>query len=144
MNPFFTDFEVYRSPDSKIPESCISGENEKGLLIVIKEEENNADNIQLLTKILQAIHKNLKNDAHLLTISNGKSFSLSQSIKGNYHHVISFGYAAKQLGFSFETKPYKPIEILDISFLFAHPLTDISANQELKKMLWAALQNIFK
>jgi hypothetical protein len=144
LNRFFTDFEVYRSLESNIPENCISGENEKGLLIVIKEEENNSENIQLLTKILQAIDKSLKKDAHLLTIPNDRFFSLSEQIKGNYHHLISFGYGAKQLGFSFETKPYIPSNLLNISFLFAHPLSKISANQELKKKLWAALQNIFK
>ncbi len=117
------------------------GENNKGILILVNDPSSeflNAQDLNLLMKIIEAGLKFSKKDIALVNLS---KFSADQVIKEITHdYLISFG-----AGDTFATG--KPLnEIIDLhgkKGLFSHQLHEISMDVEKKKLLWKALQSMF-
>ena len=144
MNNLFYDFEIYRSPDTNIPPEYLRGDNEKKLLIVIKNEDDSKENISLLTKILSAVKLNLEQDALLLANPKEKVYGINKMVqKGVVNKIMIFGVNPKDMGLSISTQMYKALKINKLQILIAHPIDQIRQKQDLKKALWSALQEFF-
>lgn len=144
MNHYFYDFQVYQSSSIQIPEEALKGKNEKGLLLVAKEEDFSAENLQFLTKIIAAVKYELEIDTLRLNIPKDQNYGINELLKQEQtKHIIVFGVNPKDLGLSIETIIYQPISINKKTILITHPLEKIKQSQELKKALWASLQQIF-
>ena len=144
MNNLFYDFEIYRSPDTNIPPEYLRGDNEKKLLIVIKNEDDSEENISLLTKILYAVKLNLKQDVLLLSNPKEKIFGINKMMQnGVVNKILIFGINPKEMGLSISTQMYQVFTISAQQVLIAHPIDQIRQKQDLKKALWSALQKFF-
>jgi hypothetical protein len=144
LKPYFFDLEVYNSADQNIPKNWISGQNEKGILIVCSLKDKTDENLTLLTKILAAIHFQLDTDCLSLWIPKGDSIGIQGIIKEKkINRVVCFGLEPSTLGLSMVKVVYVPLNLQKIDFLFSHSLEQIKKNRELKKVLWGALKNMF-
>ncbi len=144
LNHYLYDFDVYKSPSTEIPSELLLGDNEKKLLVVIKKEDFSAENRNFLSKILAAVKYELEKDAVIFSLPDGVSFSIADLVKeSKMNDVILFGVNPKEVGFSFETIVYVPHCINKVNILIAHGLEQIKVKTDLKKALWAALQQMF-
>ncbi len=144
MNHLFYDFEIYQSPETEIPAQFLLGKNEKKLLVVIRTSDFSDKNKELISKILGAVHYKLEKDAIQLHIPADKSFGINHLlVKNIVDDVVIFGVNPKEIGLSIEPILYQPIQIGTKRLLIAHSLEQISKNQDYKKALWNALQQIF-
>lgn len=143
MNTLLYDFEIYKSPEIKIPEHFLSGDHAQKLLVIIKAEDQKEANMQLLRKILQAVNKDLSHDALFLQLPPDQMLGINTLLNNGIHRIIMFGINPKALGLSFETILYKDFKIQDKRFLMGHSLSQINENQEFKKALWNALKSLF-
>lgn len=141
QHPFF-DFEVYQSGNSDIPQERLSGENQKALLVIAREDDLSEENQQFLAKILSAVKYDLLQDASILKLEKNENISVQQLLS-KYDTVLSFGIKVSDIGMSFETILYQPIILLEKKYLIGHSLENIKGNQGYKKALWGALQKVF-
>jgi len=122
------------------------GENKKGLLVVIFEEETRSELLPFLTKILGAVQYDLARDAQTVNITDKTVFSLMNLC--NYaekeiNQVLFFGQSPKQVGLNLSVQKYQPVAVGGKRILFADDLAVIHDDTELKKALWASLQAMF-
>ncbi len=135
------DYELY--PLSEETTLEITGENRRGLLVVIADEEK-PEMKSFLEKILQAVHFSMDEDA--LTIWGLASGQFGFSDFARRHQVsqaLFFGLNPSKAGLNLDISFYKPVIVGQKAFLFCHNLSEIQANQTHKRQLWEALQSIF-
>ena len=146
LNSEFLDFKLFPLAEPKILlQQCI-GQNQKGILVVIFEDDRRTELLPFLGSILKAIHCDLNSDAMVLTITNKTVFSLTQfcsQAEIEARNIIFFGQHPKQVGLVVQTKKYHPLTIDQKTILFADDLAKIHDNLPLKKSLWICLKNIF-
>ena len=141
QHPFF-DFKIITVSDPKnIIDQC-SGNAQKGIFICYPTTDESMANF--LTKILSAVKLNLKADVLILTKTPDNDFSFSPLAKElGIQKAIFFGQSPQTVGLQINCPKYQPFQLNDCLFLFADDLASISANQQLKKLLWNALKEIF-
>lgn len=143
----FLDFQIFPPVEPEILLQQSIGENNKGLLVVIFEEETRTELLPFLTKILGAVKYDLSQDAQVIKITDETAFSLMSlchKSKKEVKNVIFFGQNPKQVGLNLNVQKYQPLTINDQTFLFADDLGAVHDDVALKKMLWSCLQKIFK
>ena len=147
LNSDFLDFKLFPIAEPKILLKQSIGENNKGLLVIILEDETRPELLPFLTKILAAVQYNLEADAKVLKITNQTVFSLMNvcsQLEKEVKDVIFFGQHPKQVGLNLQVKKYQPIAIGGERILFADDLAEVHDDLEKKKLLWGCLQAIFK
>ncbi|MEY3367478.1 MAG: hypothetical protein RI973_633 [Bacteroidota bacterium] len=123
--------------------SKIKGNNRKGLVIVSAEAEN--PELELfLTKILQAVQLQAAEDTCQISLDPNQQLWMSGlQEKIPFAQLISFGVPPAKLGYNLLAPPYQPFSFCGKTLLFAHSLSKIMQNPELKKPLWEALKKMF-
>ncbi len=144
LNSQFFDSKLFLVPDSDETLKFTSGSNQKNLLVVYNKNSESEDNLELLTKILSAVHYRLPEDILMLAIEDQQpsSFTTIQNSQ-NIKDVLVFGIPAVQLGLHFQIQNYQAIQFTDCRFLFVDDLQDIATTKELKGKLWQCLQQLF-
>lgn len=149
MKQLFKDANIFALPESEKQQLEYFGNNQKGILIVLRVKEWNQELRAFLGKILYAVKLDFDEDIHCLNITNHPSISFSQlNQKNTYQYVICFGLKPKETGLTVEGHLYQPFQLSGIQWLFANNLEDIyEERQQGKKQmagaLWKALQNMF-
>ncbi|WP_299699526.1 hypothetical protein [uncultured Pontibacter sp.] len=123
------------------------GENRKGLIVLVTlpdSEFRALPQSQFLTKILAAIGFGPSDVAFVNNVSGAitKFEALRDTTKTNY--IISF---ASRLDTDLPHEKftlYNPVPVDSVPVVFSQSLAVLDGDQEQKKMLWGALQRVFK
>lgn len=100
--------------------------------------------LDFLQKVLGAAQIDLKNDALLARFPKGVGGSLLQETNVKQaKRIIVFGHSPTLLGLHIQAPAYKVFEFSGVQWLFADELAAIEPDQNRKKMLWAALKEMF-
>jgi len=142
--------KIYTSSNklSLINESCLNeletlGNKSAEVLIIVNHiipDINSEENV-LLNKILEAVGLSSTNT---FVISKP---NLSINLLWRYLTVnkcFIFGIDTKVLGLHINIKPYQPTTFNNKILLFSDGIEALKKHPEKKKLLWKALQNIFK
>ncbi|MFK7981267.1 MAG: hypothetical protein AB8G86_14875 [Saprospiraceae bacterium] len=142
MSNSFLDFKIIAVTDTKnIIDQC-NGNAQNGIFICYPATDESM--VEFLAKILSAVKLDLKKDVFLLTKTADNNFSFSGFAKEiGIQKAIFFGTIPQTIGLQINCPKYKPFALNDTLFLFADELIKISANQQLKKLLWNALKEVF-
>lgn len=142
--PFFKPDIFTLSPVEEI-QALTRGENRRGVLVAAQlAEGEEAEQLDLLTKILNSVQLNGMEDALLLKLSPSLRFSLSALCKATgCQKVLLLGASPGRLGLHFRIEKYKPFRINGIHGLWADDLSGISASRDLKTALWTSLKQLF-
>ena len=149
MNHLFHHSNIFVLPEAEKQQLTLIGENKKAVLIIIRVEELNPELMVFLGKILEAVRLNIKEDIHILNITNHSSISFPQLYhKHAYQYLLCFGLQPKEMGLNIECQLYRSFTLSEVTMLFANNLQDIfNERQQGKKQmavaLWKALQGIF-
>ncbi len=144
LNSNLLDFQIFAQLESEKLQKQAVGENEKKLLIVSNHNENGAELIQLLQKILAAVQHDLAKDCLHLQLQSNQQFSFTELCKNqDIQTGIFFGIIPQRAGLNFNFSAYQPLFFQEKTFLFAHDLKEINQQPSLKKQLWGALQAMF-
>lgn len=138
----FLDFKIIAVTDTKnIIDQC-SGNAQKGIFICYPTSDETM--IDFLAKILSAVKLDVKKDVLVLEKTPDNDFSFSGFGKElSIQKAILFGISPQTIGLQINYQKYQPFNLNNYQFLFVDELTTISANQQLKKLLWNALKAIF-
>lgn len=115
-------------------------------VMVVLEAQEDKDLLDgLLNKILAAIKIDLTEDVCLIkTPEPSHKLNILKSIKDlKIKKVLCFGLQPKDLTLNFSTTLYKPMQVGDMTFLFADALSTLDKEPDRKKALWNNLQEIF-
>lgn len=138
----FLDFKIISVSDTKNIISQCSGNTQKGIFISYSTSDETM--VDFLAKILSAVELDLQSDVLILRKTPNNDFSFSSfSQEINIQKVVLFGIPPQSIGLQINYQKYQPINRNNCLFLFADELATISANQQLKKLLWNALKEIF-
>ncbi len=138
----FLDFKIIAVTDTKNLLQQCSGNAEKGVFICYPTTDETM--VDFLTKILSAVKLDLKKDVLVLSKTADNNFSFSSFAKElGIEKAIFFGTIPQTIGLQVNCPKYKPFMLNDCLFLFGDELTAISANQQLKKLLWNGLKEVF-
>lgn len=136
------DFPVFPVPDSKIPP--LNGEGKQGLLVVLGESAS-PELKAFLGKIMGAVGLDLSKDAFVFEVQNGEKFAFAKKIEEQtLQQVILFGVAPGQALLNINAPLYHPFKMSGTSLLFGDQLSAIQADNNLKKLLWGCLKNMFQ
>ncbi len=124
----------------------VSEQNRYPLLVITRDEANpylNTGDEAFLEKVLKAVdlqlhHVKLTNTAQLSPEDHFEHWQAVPSRK-----VISFGVNFQELFPDISLEKYQLGRLENIYFLQADSLQEISQDQEKKKLLWSALQQLF-
>ncbi len=127
--------------------SFLKGSNNKRVVVIVtsfEEEINGAETSGLFEKIIQSIGLTM-DDISLIDISKSpvSSFKVLQR-KFNPTSVILFGINPQKLRLNVSVKGYQVIHLNEVQLLFSHRLGQLQEDVERKKLLWTALQSMFK
>lgn len=146
LNYDFMNIKLFPLAEPSVLLQQTVGENEKGLLVVIFEEETRTELVPFLTKILGAVQYDLARDAQTIKITNKTVFSLMNlcnHLDKEVNQVLFFGQSPKQVGLNLNVQKYQSVVIGGKKILFADDLAVIHDDTELKKALWGSLQAMF-
>ena len=142
MQHSFLDFKIFALSNTKDIINQCSGNAQKGIFICYPTSDEGM--VDFLTKILSAVKLDLKTEVFVLTKTPDNNFSFSTFAKEvGIQKAILFGLSPQTIGLQINCPKYQPFKLNDCLFLFADELANISAQQSLKKLLWAALKEVF-
>ena len=135
------DFEVFPLNENLV--SMGQGKNKKGLFVGISGAEAPNDK-ELLAKMLQAAGFDMAEDAKTFWITSQQPFSFS-SLRNElrFSSAVFFGVSPKQAGLMLDAKPYEPLTLNGVKYLFSASLTEIQATPALKRPLWEGMKAMF-
>jgi hypothetical protein len=135
------DFEVYPLKENMLSEG--HGKNGKGLFVACAGPEEPAT-AELLAKMLLAARFDMAEDALVLWMPSQQVFSFSAlRNETGFSNALFFGIAPKQAGLMLNAKPYVPLSLGNVNYLFSTSLADILANPALKRPLWEGMKAMF-
>ncbi len=138
------DLAFISVPEQDLQEINVSGSNQKKLLIVCEEEEDQAANINLLQKILEAVKFNLEQDCLFVSLKQNQGINFAAlHKKESFKNVLIFGPISRKLGLNFEYEWYYPVQHNGCQYLFANRLSVIANDRTHKGALWGALKEVF-
>lgn len=142
----FMDFSIILVKEPKeILEKC-KGSNQKKLLVVYNEKDENPERKEFLKKILGAAKFDIDEDIFLLKLTNKEPFSfiaLRTIAANNIDNLLVFGFKPTHFGLNIEMQKYQPTHFYDCGFLFADTLSDLENKKELKGALWQSMKELF-
>ena len=138
--------EVYDSPiieEEKIESEPIQvkGSFSNGLLIVHEEEELNAEVMDMLVKMINAVGKSM-NEVGMVSSEILEGRSLEDFMALNAHTILKFGRISHPVN-SVPAIPYEVYTDRETQYLFADSLSQIAEDKMMKRKLWNALQILF-
>jgi hypothetical protein len=135
----FYDFEVYKVAEDNTWKDGLS--KDRSIVVLLKDA--NSENLDLLSKIFQAVGKNLAEEVciinTIITIPYKELTELFELKK-----VLIFGFTPKEFGLHLNVDIYQTLIFQKVQFLFSDELEIIANNLPKKKQLWAQLQTMFK
>ena len=138
--------EVYDSPiieEEKIESEPIQvkGSFSNGLLIVHEEEKLNAEVMDMLVKMINAVGKSM-NEVGMVSSEILEGRSLEDFKALNAHTILKFGRISHPVN-SVPAIPYEVYTDRETQYLFADSLSQIAEDKMMKRKLWNALQILF-
>lgn len=150
MSTSFLDYKVFVPGESADQQQKLKGKHSKELLLLLVAHEQQAELLDFLKKILNAVQFDLEEDTAYLDINAGEAVNVA-SLAGinSSKTVICFGFLLPQLGFHFEIPNYYPFKHQGITYLFVDDLLAIyeerqAGGKKLSGALWKCLQEMFK
>jgi hypothetical protein len=135
----FYDFKVYKVQEDSAWEEGLTRDRS---IVVLLKGANSAD-LDLLSKIFQAVGKNLAEEVCVInttiTIPYKKLTELFELKK-----VLVFGFTPEEFGLHLNVNIYQTLVFQGVQFLFSDELETIASNLPKKKQLWGQLQAMFK
>lgn len=114
--------------------------SQKVLILVESIEKEEAE---FLAKVLGAVGLSLEK-VDLIDLSKTGQTDLKNVLSQKFvNQFVTFGVSLFKINLEIPLTPYEIRSIQGINFLFAHSLTEISSNQNLKKQLWVSLKSLF-
>ena len=143
LNSSFLDFKIINIKNAEKILSDCQGNSASAIFIgFLKEDEAKLD---FLTKILSAVKLNLNTDVCYLIKTKENDFSFSTlNVDNRFDKAIFFGIPPQKVGLQINYLKYRLFKISNCQYLFADDLSTIAQNQQKKKLLWQALQVLFK
>ncbi len=112
-------------------------------VLLLADEELDPSNLLFLEKILNAVNLNI-DGVDLLNLNGVRDVDFAELVHGKLiHHFITFGVPFNRIHLDIQMDRYQPVRFFGINFLMADSLPTIEADINLKKRLWAALQQVF-
>ena len=112
-------------------------------VLLLADEELDPSNLLFLEKILNAVNLNI-DGVDLLNLNGVRDVDFAELVHGKLiHHFITFGVPFSRIHLDILMDRYQPVRFFGINFLMADSLPTIEADVNLKKRLWAALQQVF-
>ena len=140
----FWNFDIYKTSNESNIINFLHTDNQKQTLIVSLKGNTLEKEQIFLSKILKAIHYDIKSDVVLLEIGQSESIYFQELTKKfDIKNVVLFGIPPTQLGLHFKIHQYQPLSIGDCTFLWADTLPTLMKNQGKKRQLWSNLQAMF-
>ena len=135
----FYDFEVYKVEESATWKKGLSQDRS---IVVLLKDANSAD-LDLLSKIFQAVGKNLAEEVCVInTIITIPYKELTELF--DLKKVLVFGFTPKEIGLHLNVAIYQSLIFQEVQFLFSDELETIANDLSKKKQLWGQLQAMFK
>lgn len=140
----FYNFQIIPLTGIEKIEEKLSGNNEKGLLVLTKQTENTEALLNFRNKILKAAGFAVPQDVLLLNLTDEDSFSLSSLLsKYPIESIIVFGFSPKFLGLNWNLSTFTPFLYGDRKYLFTEELGDMENDKGKKGQLWKCLQAMY-
>lgn len=142
-SPGLTKIETKQeaAPEVELEPIQIRGKFEKGILILHEEESLNAEIMDMLVKILQAVGHSMS-EVGLLNSQELEGRSLDEFHAINAHVVLKFGRIKHPIN-AFPILDYHIHTENETEYLFADSLTSIFEDSNLKRKLWTTLKTLF-
>ncbi len=131
------------TPEYIAPSIKYKGENRKGILILVENNEGeylNSEDEIFLSKILQAVGIQLY-DIALVNVNTVES--INQLLEIKHTTVIAFTTKYAEINEKISNELYQIQTQEKVQILLAHPLHEISQEKEKKIKLWKQLQVLF-
>ncbi len=142
MSNQFLDFKIINVADTNRILAACTGNPDKGIFLCYKAADKSMQ--PFLAKILSAVKLDLQADTLTLEKTADNDFSFSTLAKDQtIYKALFFGINPKTVGLHLNFQKYQPFTVNGCLYLFADDLKSISENQDLKRLLWGALQSIF-
>ncbi|MDZ7898062.1 MAG: hypothetical protein U5N85_08545 [Arcicella sp.] len=139
-----------------VVKDVVSGDTDHGLIppmptplyrpkhkVVILVQELNPVDSELLEKILGAVQLNLQS-VEVVEMSKNKGLNLEHIFtQKSVNQLISFGVMMSEVNLMLRLTPYQILESKGIKFISGVSLTDLQNDIPKKKLLWAALKEMF-
>lgn len=111
--------------------------------VVILVKELNPTDSELLGKILGAVQLTLQN-VEVIEMSKNPNMDLSHIFtQKSVSQLISFGVMMSEVNLMLRLTPYQILESKGVKFISGVSLTDLQNDIPKKKLLWAALKEMF-
>ena len=111
--------------------------------VVILVNELNPVDAELLGKILGAVQLTLQN-VEVIEMRKNKGLNLEHIFtQKSVNQLISFGVMMSEVNLMLRLTPYQILESKGIKFISGVSLTDLQNDIPKKKLLWAALKEMF-
>src|SRR5690606_26445289 len=122
-----------------------TGANGKGILVIAQMAGGeDAEQMDLLNKILLSVQLNSMEDILLLKTGTSERFSLSALCSAaGCRTALIFGAEPTGLGLHFRLEKYTPFSINHIRGLWADAPAALAASRDLKAALWSGLKQLF-
>lgn len=142
-SPGLTKIETRQetAPEVELEPIQVRGKFEKGILILHEEESLNAEIMDMLVKILQAVGHSMS-EVGLLNSQELEGRSLDEFHAINAHVVLKFGRIKHPIN-AFPILDYHIHAENETEYLFADSLTSIFEDSNLKRKLWTTLKTLF-
>lgn len=141
MNPL-NDLLFIIPEEKQSAEFTISGNGFKRLVVVIDRDNYDAQEAELLHKMMLAIKYNIKEDVFLIEVDKKTSLSLANLISV-WDNLILFGIPPYNLGLNIQYKPYVILPLEEKNVIYVEDLKSISANNSKKQAIWGLFQKLF-
>ncbi|MEJ8756567.1 hypothetical protein WG947_06150 [Pontibacter sp. H259] len=125
----------------------IIGENRKGIAVLVTipdAQYQQLPQLEFLNKILAAIGLQPTDVAYVNNVSGELAVfeELQQALQVNY--ILSFASRVESNLPHEKFTLYNPAMLGSVPIVFSHALVDIEKDQDKKRLLWGALQKVFK
>ena len=141
---YFKEKIVEVSPVSAALEHA-EGKNARGVVVVAQiTQEAAQEEINLLSKILQSVNLDDKNDILLWKGAQVPSVNaVGLCRQTGSQKILIFGAAPARLGLRMRVQAYEPFVIGGIQVLWSHSLAELDKEKERKTALWNGLKKLF-
>jgi DNA polymerase III psi subunit len=121
------------------------GKNARGVAVVAQiTQETAQEELNLLSKILQSVNLDTKNDILLwkgAQVPPINAVDLCRQTGSN--KILIFGAPPARLGLRLRVQAYEPFSIGGIEGLWSHSLAELEKDKERKIALWNGLKTLF-
>lgn len=135
----FYDFEVYKVAEDNTWKDGLT--EDRSIVVLLKDA--NSENLDLLSKIFQAVGKNIAEEVCIINTTITIPYKELTELF-DLKKVLIFGFTPKEFGLHLNVGIYQTLTFQKVQFLFSDELEIIANNLPKKKQLWTQLQAMFK